>query len=155
MTVEKFDEEVDKVCTSIKDVLSIKAKEYRRNNNPLHNFDVGTQQSTSGETREEVIWGMARKHFISVQDIKNDVKLGKIPNREVLDEKYGDLINYLILEKTSILDKINLDYQNCHSKTSPLYGNVEDIVFPKSVYEKLNNSSLFNVRPTTVINERN
>ncbi len=106
MTVEKFDEEVDKVCTSIKDVLSIKAKEYRRNDNPLHNFDVGTQQSTSGETREDVIWGMARKHFISVQDIKNDVKLGKIPNREILDEKYGDLINYLILEKASILDKI-------------------------------------------------
>jgi hypothetical protein len=107
MTTEQFDKEVDFICDSIRETLKIKAKEYRRKDNPLHNFDVGTSMSTTRESREDVIWGMARKHFISIQDIKSDVKEGKIPNKEVLDEKYGDMINYLILEKASIIDRMN------------------------------------------------
>jgi len=106
MTEKRFDHEVDNICNSIKEVLSIKAKEYRRNNNPLHNFDVGVAMSNNVSSREEIIYGMALKHIISIQDIRNDVKNGKLPSTDLLNEKYGDAINYLILEKASIIDKI-------------------------------------------------
>jgi len=111
MTEKRFDHEVSNVCDTIKEVLSIKAKEYRRNNNPLHNFDVGVAMSNGTSSREEIIYGMALKHIISIQDIRNDVKNGKLPSTDLLNEKYGDAINYLILEKASIIDKIEQNHQ--------------------------------------------
>ena len=80
--------------------------EYQRNNNPFHNFDKGVK--ITNKSREDVIWGFALKHFISIQDIKDDLKNGIIPSEELLDEKYGDLINYLLFEKASILEIVRI-----------------------------------------------
>lgn len=107
MTEKQFDDVIEETLNQSKQTLIIKGKEYRRNNNPLHNFDVGV--SITGESREKVIWGFALKHFISITDIRNDIAQGKLPNIEVVDEKWGDLINYLLIEKASIIDKINND----------------------------------------------
>ena len=106
MTGKKFDEVVKQVTTSIEEVLTIKAKEYRRNDNAMHNFDIGVARSNGKKTREEVIYGMAEKHNISICDIREDIKNGKLPSLETIDEKFIDAINYLILEKASIIDKI-------------------------------------------------
>ena len=110
MTEKRFDEVVDEQLNNCKETLIIKGVEYRRYKNPMHNFDVGVQQSTTGETREQIIWGMARKHWISIQDIREDILQGKLPSKEKLDEKYGDFINYLLLEKASIVDKIDENF---------------------------------------------
>jgi hypothetical protein len=99
-----FEHSVEKTLKHCKETLVDKGREYRRNNDPFHNFNKGVEITT--KTREEVIWGFALKHFISIQDIKEDVKNGKLPTNKVLDEKYGDLINYLLIEKASIEDKI-------------------------------------------------
>ena len=106
MTETEFDKEVDIACDNIKTVLSIKAKEYRRNNNPLEFFDHGVIKTNNRLSREEVIYGFALKHTLSIDDIRNDIKDGNLPSRDLLDEKFGDAINYLILEKMSIIDKI-------------------------------------------------
>jgi len=106
MTPERFQEVVEEQLDNIRNTLVIKAKEYSRNNDPLHNFNVGTKQSVTGETREEVIWGMARKHWISIQDIRADIKAGKLPSKATLDEKFGDMLVYLLIEKASIINKI-------------------------------------------------
>lgn len=115
MTGKRFDEIVNEQLENCSKTLVIKGREYRRNDNPMHNFDIGVQQSTSDETREEVIWGMARKHWISIQDIRGDIKKGKLPTKEMLDEKFGDMINYLLLEKASIVDKIDYDSESTDS----------------------------------------
>lgn len=107
MNQENFNTIINEQLENCSNTLTVKAVEYCRNNNPFHNFDIGVKQSTSNETREDVIWGMARKHWISIQDIRNDIKQGKLPTKEILDEKYGDFINYLLIEKASIIDKIN------------------------------------------------
>lgn len=112
MTGNEFEAIVESTVHGCVNTLVIKGREYRRNDNPLHNFDVGTQQSTTNETREEVIWGMARKHWISIQDIRNDIKQGQLPSIELLDEKFGDMINYLIIEKASIMDRIKQYEEN-------------------------------------------
>lgn len=105
MTEKAFDTVVEDTVKHCVETLVVKGKEYRRNQDPLHNFNKGVEYS--GQSREDVIWGMALKHFISVQDIKADIKEGKLPTIELLNEKYGDLINYLIIEKASIIDKIS------------------------------------------------
>lgn len=110
-----FDETVKSTVESCLDTLTVKGVEYRRNGNPFHNFDKGSE--VTGRSREDVIWGMALKHFISVQDIKYDMKSGVLPTKEVLDEKYGDLINYLLIEKASILEKIHFKNKE-HEKVS-------------------------------------
>lgn len=107
MKIFDFDEVVESTLTNCKETLIVKGKEYRRNGDPFHNFDRGSD--VTGQTREDVIWGMALKHFISIQDMKNDLKFQKLPTKEVLDEKYGDLINYLLIEKASIQERIALN----------------------------------------------
>lgn len=98
---ELFDEIIEEQLKAIKETLLVKGKEYRRFGNPFHNFDRGV--AITGKTREEIIWGFALKHFVSIQDLKEDIKNGKEVSKDVLDEKYGDLLIYLLIEKASIL----------------------------------------------------
>lgn len=102
---KKFDNVVSTTLESCKQTLLVKGREYRRNNNPFHNFDRGVQ-SDPRKSREEVIWGMALKHHISVMDMIDDVKEGIKPSEEIIDEKFGDYINYLLIMKASIKDKV-------------------------------------------------
>ncbi|HEX8586145.1 MAG TPA: hypothetical protein VF680_17265 [Allosphingosinicella sp.] len=104
MTEKRFDEVVDVFLNGIRETLIVKGKEYRRNNNPFHNFDVGAQKS--GLIREKVLDGMLLKHEISIADITNDLVEGKLPTIKVLDEKFGDNVIYLILKMASIIDRI-------------------------------------------------
>ena len=101
---QQFEDVVTDTLKQCQDTMLIKGREYRRNNNPFHNFDKGVE--ISGQIREEVIWGFALKHFISIQDIRSDLREGKLPSEELLNEKYGDMINYLLIEKASIAARI-------------------------------------------------
>jgi len=106
MTEKKFDFVIDKTLEKIKDVLITKGKEYRRNNNPFHAFEEGSK--VTGFIREDILWGFALKHYISIQDIKADLRWSKkLPTIEQVEEKYNDLLIYLLIEKASIIDRIN------------------------------------------------
>lgn len=91
----------------IKESLETKAKEYVRGGDRMHNFNVGAEKK--GWLREEVIESFRLKHDISRDDIISDMKEGKLPTREYVEEKYGDIINYYILEEMSIKQKIMND----------------------------------------------
>ena len=104
MNRNRFDEIVNQTLCQVTDVLTDKSIEYSRNNNPFHNFDVGARKT--GLIREKVLDGMALKHEISIEDIVNDIEDGKLPSYELVNEKFGDAINYLILKKASIIDRI-------------------------------------------------
>lgn len=105
MTEETFEKIVDDTLNKIRETLVIKGKEYRRNNNPFHNFDIGAQRS--GLIREKVLDGFLLKHEISIADITNDLEKNILPSKAIVDEKFGDNIIYLILKKASILDRID------------------------------------------------
>ncbi len=105
MKKQFFKDVLDQTIESIKQTLGVKAMEYVRNDNAMHNFDVGAR--ITGQTREKVLYGFALKHHISIDDIRNDLDNGKLPTIDMVNEKFGDAINYLILEKASILHKIN------------------------------------------------
>lgn len=104
MKEKRFDEVVDVFLNSIRETILIKGKEYRREQNPFHNFDIGSQRS--GLIREKVLDGFLLKHEISIADITNDLEKGILPKISTLNEKFGDNVIYLILKMASIIDKI-------------------------------------------------
>ena len=108
MTENRFEQIVDETLNQIKETLIVKGKEYRRNNDPFHNFNVGSR--ITGLIREKVLDGMLLKHEISIADMTNDLVDGKLPTKELLDEKFGDNIIYLIIKKASIIDKIEQEW---------------------------------------------
>lgn len=103
MTESEFDKIVEARLQKIKSTLVIKGKEYRRNNDPLHNFNVASRLGNT--TREKALWGFALKHYVSFMDILDDVESGKVASDELVDEKIGDLINYLILCEASLKER--------------------------------------------------
>ena len=104
MTEERFEQIVDETLNQIRETLIKKGAEYRRNNNPFHNFEEGSKRS--GLIREKVLDGMLLKHEISIADMTNDLEKGILPKIETVEEKFGDNLIYLILKKASIIDKI-------------------------------------------------
>ncbi len=104
MEAEFFDKIVQERMDKTVQILSVKAKEYRRNNNPMHNFERAAQFGNI--SKEKALWGFALKHYTSFMDILDDMEQGKLPSEALVDEKIGDLINYLILCEASIKEKI-------------------------------------------------
>lgn len=104
MTKQFFAKVLESTLQSIQQSLGVKALEYIRNDNAMHNFDVGAK--ITGLSRERVIYGFALKHEISISDMRDDIDKGILPTKEMVEEKFGDAINYKILEKASILQRI-------------------------------------------------
>jgi len=110
MTRDFFKKALNETLQTIQETLGVKAMEYVRNDNVMHNFDTGAR--ISGQSREKVLYGYSLKHHVSIADIRNDVESGKLPSIEVVNEKFGDAINYLILEKSSLLHRIEIENEN-------------------------------------------
>ena len=105
MTEKEFQDVLTTRLTKIKETLSSKAEEYATDNDKLHNFNVGARLTV--QTRERVLWGFAIKHYISFLDILDSLDKGKLPTETLVDEKIGDLINYLVLVEASLKDRLN------------------------------------------------
>lgn len=101
---DAFELSVTSTLKQLSDLLIEKGKEYRRNNNPFHNFERGSE--LSGRTKEEVLQGFLLKHLISVEDIRNDSKMGVFPSPEKIHEKYNDILVYFLIEKSMMLKNI-------------------------------------------------
>ena len=83
----------------------VKAEEYATIDNRLHNFDVAAR--ILDVTPEQALQGMMMKHIVSVLDLIEwtSSKPEKLTN-QVIDEKLGDTINYLILLESLLLRRI-------------------------------------------------
>lgn len=98
MTEKQFYEIINNRLDQTKNLLTIKGKEYIRNNDPLHNFNVG--ESITGKSKAEVLDGFMLKHYISYRDLLNDVNNKKEISKSQMKEKIGDLIVYLCIQET-------------------------------------------------------
>jgi len=72
-----------------------KREEYERQNDRLHNFKVAARIDM--ETPEKSLWGMYKKHIVSLIDMINDTVFGTVPSDKMMDAKMNDLHNYLYL----------------------------------------------------------
>lgn len=102
---QNFDNEVQSTLQKINQLLLVKGKEYRRNNDPFHNFIKGSQMT--GEIPEKVLQGFLLKHLVSYQDMLNDIDEGVLPKVETVEEKFNDILVYFLIQKTMILNRIN------------------------------------------------
>jgi hypothetical protein len=99
MIRSEFNKIVDKRLNLIKQVLLSKGKEYSTDLDVFHNFKAATGLSFH-EAPEKVCWEFMVKHLQSIKDILNHIEILGIndyPTREIITEKFGDAINYLVL----------------------------------------------------------
>jgi hypothetical protein len=81
---------------SLSQLIIIKGKEYRRNNDPYHNFKEGAKlQNVRPMT---VLNGFRLKHEISVNDIFTDYRNKKPVSLEQVNEKFNDILVYTLIE---------------------------------------------------------
>jgi len=97
--------QIEKRIKLIKETLTIKAKEYVRNNDEFHNFNEGAK--ITGQSPLRVLDGFLLKHLISYRDMLDDIDEGKLPTREHIEEKLGDIINYFILQEAQLYKTIS------------------------------------------------
>lgn len=101
---QDFDIEVQSTIQKIQELLLSKGKEYRRNNDPFHNFNIGSQMS--GQIPEKVLHGFLLKHLVSYQDMLNDIEKGVFPKTEVVEEKFNDILVYFFIQKAMFLNRL-------------------------------------------------
>jgi hypothetical protein len=99
-----FEKVVTDTLSELKELLIVKGKEYRRNDNVYHNFDQGAK--IKGITPEKVLDGFLLKHEISIADMTNDLDKGIMPSKEKVEEKFNDNIIYLLIKKAMILNRL-------------------------------------------------
>ena len=100
MDSEQFNNIVDQRLSSIKAVLGSKAKEYASEDR-LYNFKRAAEIQRT--TPKQALFGMFAKHLISVMDIVE----GRLnPTVDMIDEKIGDSINYLILLEAILKESV-------------------------------------------------
>jgi len=106
MKTNEFDKIINHRLDFCKYVLVEKAKEYAKGDDDrLHNFRKASR--ISNKSMEECLWGFALKHLVSVTDIIDEMSNNPtyVPPRHLVEEKIGDLINYLLLLEASIENK--------------------------------------------------
>lgn len=114
METKQFDSIVDHRIAQIKRTLSYKAKEYAFDNDRLWNFKQAAKLSNS--TQHQALWGIALKHLVSVVDLIE----GRLPPEPALiNEKVGDMINYLILLEATLLEKDSMEESKLGSLVPP------------------------------------
>ena len=105
MTENRFEQVVDETLNQIREILLVKGAEYRRNQDPFHNFNQGAIKSQQHSLK--VLDGFLLKHEISISDICNDIiYYDKKPKIEIVNEKLGDNLIYLLIKKAMLIDII-------------------------------------------------
>jgi len=104
MAVKQFATALDNRIKTMEATLGQKALEYARNDDRLHNFNAASKMT--GKIPEVCLMGMKLKHTVSIQDMITDIEDGKLPSIELVEEKIGDEINYLVLLEAMIKNRI-------------------------------------------------
>ena len=92
MTHNEFNLILSARIDQMQKVLGSKAEEYANDADRLHNFKEAARINEC--TIIEAWRGMVIKHEVSVRDM---LKSGGVPSPHWIDEKIGDMINYLVL----------------------------------------------------------
>lgn len=100
----------------IRSVLSAKGREYSSDTDMLHNFKVAARIDNSSP--EAALWGMAKKHLVSIMDLISACERGETPSAGMVDEKLGDMINYLILLESLMIERME-GAKNANLRSGP------------------------------------
>lgn len=97
----------------LKTLIEHKGDEYAQGeDNQFLNFDTGAQMDN--KTPEQVLWDYMRKQLVSV---KLMIESGEPQNREIIDEKIGDIICYFALLEGIMIRTSDVDFEENTNKT--------------------------------------
>ena len=80
----------------LRTLLLIKGEEYRRNNDPYHNFNEGAKLMNVHPMT--VLNFFRLKHVISIADLQKDFEDKKHVREAQVNEKYDDILVYTLIE---------------------------------------------------------
>lgn len=115
MNQKEFKKLLDRRIELTKNVLDAKNKEYASDNDKLHNFKRAADMLQCSP--EKALVGMWTKHIISILDIIDNLDYKCKTEKqcfpafntdafmEMIDEKFGDAINYLILLEALVRER--------------------------------------------------
>ena len=103
MKADEFNIIVEDQFSECRATLCRKAEEYATGADRLHNFKRAAALEQT--TQEKAVVGMWSKHLVSVLDIADTAHVN-LPDMALLDEKITDLINYAVLLKASIVERV-------------------------------------------------
>lgn len=95
MNEKDFNKIVEATMAWCMKTLCAKGDEYARGGDRLWNFKVAARKLNCHPA--EALAGMMVKHTVSVDDIIDGLAKGIVPPKELVAEKIGDSINYLLL----------------------------------------------------------
>ena len=95
MNAKDFDEIVANRMAWCNKTLCAKGDEYARDGDRLWNFKAAGRKMNQHPA--QALAGMEVKHDVSVDDIIDGLARGIVPPKELVAEKIGDSINYLLL----------------------------------------------------------
>ena len=107
MKTEEFNKILESRITKLRNGLANKAKEYAsgKKKDRLHNFHRAAESLRC--TPPKALQGMMEKHVVSIKDIIDDIETdGILPSVEMLEEKIGDNIAYLVLLEAMVKEMI-------------------------------------------------
>lgn len=103
MTPERFNKIVENRLLDCRNTLVKKASEYARGDR-LSNFKTAGRMDN--ESPEKSLWGMYKKHLVSLRDFIDDLEHDACMPWEAWEEKIRDTINYAILLEGLIQERI-------------------------------------------------
>jgi hypothetical protein len=104
VNAEQFEKILDRRLELTKQVLAKKRKEYAGDDGDrLHNFNRAA--AMLGVSREKALLGMWTKHIVSILDIVDGLSPVNVPTMELIEEKVGDAVNYLILLEAMLKER--------------------------------------------------
>jgi len=104
MNQEDFNNLMQDRFNKSRTTMILKSGEYSRGGDKLHNFKRAA--AMQGNEPEKALWGMLAKHIISVQDMTKEP--GTV-NQDMIDEKIGDMQNYLYLLEALFIERLQGD----------------------------------------------
>ena len=105
MNQKAFTTLLEKIFDRSRQVLARKRAEYIHNQDVFSSFKKGTQMSFHSMP-EKVAWEYACKHLESIKSMIDNIDKGEEPDADLINEKFGDTINYLILIEGMLKDRL-------------------------------------------------
>jgi hypothetical protein len=97
---------IDKTLADMRELLTVKAKEYVRNEDVFHNFKMAALMSRNKVDALGALRGMKMKHDVSLEDLFDDYSAGVEISNDKLREKILDEIIYNLLAYSLIINKV-------------------------------------------------
>jgi hypothetical protein len=142
MNQSEFDVILERRLSITRELLAAKGKEYKEvgKRDRLHNFNRGADMEKT--TREKYLRSLWLKHLVLLFDIIDDWQEEKVTT-DIIDEKIGDSVSYLILLEAMLKEDIDAAGRTLF----------KDTFDPKYTVEEIKEAANLKFKPSAVPGE--